>query len=475
MPNFDYYPKPNPTVDPYIKSIQEKLNYIRISHKTLNKGYDGKAYNWQHLTVDGQYGQITSDAVKAFQTRRGIVPASGILGATTARYIEEAYNKGGVCSPYVKDIQHKLNVVDKANIAEDGLWGQQTISAIRNFRNNYGLSNRPYSANGELDTDTMNKLNDLYYYGTKLGPSTLTISQAPRAKVTVDHFNAWTLPNQAVETFINFTDSIRKMMGDVMQMKNPSPTSLFKFFKKPLESLDPNFNKLRRQMEKFASYTARGVVAEDTIRTSRHNPHTRKGVDFEVHSAQQQVSSANVNRNMAAKTLSAIDKTKAGIVNEIRNYDIANKVKTWFNNTRMHPTKATGAKPKVGGVVGYVWAFKDVLWDLKDLVPVATGGMKFETWFEDFRKDFYAALDGLIIGLISTFIAEALVAAGVGVAAAAGISAPVIAVAIIVFILATIIGMFISWLLDKGNISFSQFILEGCSDMIVKGATVLSF
>lgn len=168
MPSFNYQAKPDPPYDPYVKTIQEKLNYIRVSRITWNKGVTGKAYNWSHLIPDGKYGPATAQVVKSFQTSRGIIPASGILGPTTARFIEEAYNKGGVSSDYVKDIQRKLNYVCKLNLDVDGFWGVETSKALKIFRNTHGLSNRPLQPNGEVDAYTLLKLDEIYKQGSHL-------------------------------------------------------------------------------------------------------------------------------------------------------------------------------------------------------------------------------------------------------------------------------------------------------------------
>lgn len=77
-----YKSSPNPVYDPYIKSVQEKLNAIRVR-------YHG---NWDCLIVDGKYGEKSGDAVKAFQVYKKITPAKGELGPTTSRYIDELYN-----------------------------------------------------------------------------------------------------------------------------------------------------------------------------------------------------------------------------------------------------------------------------------------------------------------------------------------------------------------------------------------------
>lgn len=68
--------------DSYVRDIQEKLNSIKFR-------YHG---NWDYLTIDGIYGPQTANAVKSFQILKNITPASGELGPTTSKYINEVYN-----------------------------------------------------------------------------------------------------------------------------------------------------------------------------------------------------------------------------------------------------------------------------------------------------------------------------------------------------------------------------------------------
>lgn len=60
---------PHPQVDPMVKKVQERLNYIIGS--------------WPHLEVDGKFGPMTERAVIAYQQSRGIIPASGIVRDST--------------------------------------------------------------------------------------------------------------------------------------------------------------------------------------------------------------------------------------------------------------------------------------------------------------------------------------------------------------------------------------------------------
>lgn len=444
MPYFDYYEKSNPTVDPYIKTIQEKLNYIRISHKTLNKGYDGKSYNWKHLSVDGQYGHQTAEAVKAFQIYRGITPASGILGPTTARFIEEAYNKGGVSNEYVRDIQKKLNHVCKLNITVDGLWGQETIGAVRLFRYTHGLSNRSFSPNGELDAETMQRLNQEYRKLTQ--------------KTQVDHFNIESIASDIVNFLYNLAEVPEVFMAEIRNMKNPTPTSVFRtFFKNILESKDCQLNRLKKNIQQYLAYKEGNSVDKRTLEASKRPINTSNGIDWGAQKAQQKVSNANSNARMTNNTLKNIQRAKQEMLNTLQRYNISERVNALMKKTLKNPPRFNGPKAKMGGVLGYLWSLKDVIADVIKIYCVIVGSMTFEEWLANFKKHFFEALDGIIIGVIATFIAEAVAA---GLVTAGVVSAPVLVIAIIVLVFSMIIGWIISWLLDNAGISFSRFVFE---------------
>lgn len=63
---------------------------VRLIQLRLNSIKDKYHYNWEKLAPDGIYGPKTQKVVLAFQKIRGIIPASGILGPTTEKYIREA-------------------------------------------------------------------------------------------------------------------------------------------------------------------------------------------------------------------------------------------------------------------------------------------------------------------------------------------------------------------------------------------------
>lgn len=72
----------SPKYNSTIQTLQIKLNAIKIDTHG----------NWPQLATDGLFGNKTKEAVKSFQIYRGITPASGEIGDTTIKYINEVFN-----------------------------------------------------------------------------------------------------------------------------------------------------------------------------------------------------------------------------------------------------------------------------------------------------------------------------------------------------------------------------------------------
>ena len=380
MPKFDYYPKSNPPVDPYIKSIQEKLNYIRISHKTLNKGYDGKAYNWPHLSVDGQYGQQTSDVVKAFQVRRGIIPASGILGPTTARFIEEAYNKGGISSNYVLDIQRKLNYVCKLNIAEDGLWGQETSKALQIFRDTYGAGNRPLQPNGELDAYTLIKLDELYRRGSLLKQTYNSFESVAKSFISPLADTLRDISNSAC-------DEIRRLEGQQI-----TPARIREIMRSMFNK--PKVNQLRCNIEKY-------IWAD--IEKKAHGNTNAINYSKGPKALQQAREIGEAQRQMKTKILSPQSRAA---VNKALNDQIKNKCLKELESIRFdklitEKLGKVGTKiPKGGGGLLTALAFLPFGMHIAEYVYCVYNGKDVTDAVKRIVEDLISMITGVIIGAI---------------------------------------------------------------------------
>lgn len=129
----------------YIRWVQNKLNQLLA----LN------------LPVDGVMGMETRSAIRSFQERQGL-PVDGIVGPETERALS-ALRDGKPLEPdgappasefdfewegevnrssrdYVQWVQRSLNKILGLQLAEDGLIGPMTRSAIRSFQQQKGLS-----------------------------------------------------------------------------------------------------------------------------------------------------------------------------------------------------------------------------------------------------------------------------------------------------------------------------------------------
>jgi len=113
----------------------------------------------------GRFDRETTSAVKAFQVRRGLVP-DGIVGPLTWRELVEAGLRLGNRMLYlrhpplrgddVRDLQIRLNALGFDAGKEDGIFGVETQTALRQFQRGSGLP-----TDGIVARDTLEALSRL--------------------------------------------------------------------------------------------------------------------------------------------------------------------------------------------------------------------------------------------------------------------------------------------------------------------------
>ena len=126
-----------------------------------------KKLGYYDAYVDGDYGDTTVAAVKAFQKKYNLT-ADGIAGKETLKKLDSAYKNAdsdkdddslrmGDSGSAVKDLQTKLKKLGYYSGTVDSTFGSGTYAAVRAFQKKYNLT-----ADGVAGSETLKKLDSVY-------------------------------------------------------------------------------------------------------------------------------------------------------------------------------------------------------------------------------------------------------------------------------------------------------------------------
>ena len=126
-----------------------------------------KKLGYYDAYVDGDYGDTTVAAVKAFQKKYNLT-ADGIAGKETLKKLDSAYKNAdsdkdndslrmGDSGSAVKDLQTKLKKLGYYDGTVDSTFGSGTYAAVRAFQKKYNLT-----ADGVVGSETLKKLDSAY-------------------------------------------------------------------------------------------------------------------------------------------------------------------------------------------------------------------------------------------------------------------------------------------------------------------------
>ena len=126
-----------------------------------------KKLGYYDAYVDGDYGDTTVAAVKAFQKKYNLT-ADGIAGKETLKKLDSAYEnvnsakdddslRMGDSGSAVKDLQTKLKKLGYYDGTVDSTFGSGTYAAVRAFQKKYNLT-----ADGVAGSETLKKLDSVY-------------------------------------------------------------------------------------------------------------------------------------------------------------------------------------------------------------------------------------------------------------------------------------------------------------------------
>ena len=126
-----------------------------------------KKLGYYDAYVDGDYGDTTAAAVKAFQKKYNLT-ADGIAGKETLKKLDSVYENAnsakdddslrmGDSGSAVKNLQTKLKKLGYYNGTVDSTFGSGTYAAVRAFQQKNGLT-----ADGVAGSETLKKLDSAY-------------------------------------------------------------------------------------------------------------------------------------------------------------------------------------------------------------------------------------------------------------------------------------------------------------------------
>ena len=126
-----------------------------------------KKLGYYDAYVDGDYGDTTVAAVRAFQKKYNLT-ADGIAGKETLKKLDSAYKNAnsakdddslrmGDSGSAVKDLQTKLKKLGYYSGTVDSTFGSGTYTAVRAFQKKYNLT-----ADGVAGSETLKKLDSVY-------------------------------------------------------------------------------------------------------------------------------------------------------------------------------------------------------------------------------------------------------------------------------------------------------------------------
>ena len=126
-----------------------------------------KKLGFYNASIDGDYGDTTVAAVKAFQKKYNLT-ADGVAGSETLKKLDSAYKNAdsdkdddslrkGATGSAVKNLQTKLKKLGFYNASIDGDYGDTTVAAVKAFQKKYNLT-----ADGVAGSETLKKLDSAY-------------------------------------------------------------------------------------------------------------------------------------------------------------------------------------------------------------------------------------------------------------------------------------------------------------------------
>ena len=137
-----------------------------------------KKLGYYNGILDGDYGDLTIEAVRKYQRSKGTLAVDGIIGPVTCKHLNKEDKettetlKKGSKGEQVKKLQNKLKQLGYYNAETDGDYGTKTVNAVKTYQTYYNLVNDgicgPITQKAINNTKTLTETN----ISKKLGKAT---------------------------------------------------------------------------------------------------------------------------------------------------------------------------------------------------------------------------------------------------------------------------------------------------------------
>lgn len=364
----------------------------------------------------------------------------------------------------IREIQRLLNAIrDRAprttwsRVRVDGLWGNETKTAVQKFQVYAHLS-----ADGIPGPQTWEALQNYssatsFISAARPGYTIAQPSLNPNENTILNN-KALSIVNYAIKEMTNLMDSlddvVRDMARGISNYGKADPNALKNSYVHFTSRWDPRMKELRKAVQGF-------IHSGDTIAKNKKAMATAKYL---------QANNLNRSLSQAQALQKHYGKAKLNkcneIIQEIKKYDFVAKIDKYLKSKGFSGEikldklgaafKGKSVKVSAGGGALLILSLKDVLWDLVQVNKWGT-----EEWWQDFKKHLYEFFDGLIMGFAAVVIAQIITGAIAAVAAICGVTISAGWIVVIVAAIAFLIAFVLMYLLQEADVSFTETAVQG--------------
>ncbi len=368
----------------------------------------------------------------------------------------------------IREIQRLLNVIrDKApsatwgSIRVDGIWGPETLSALRKFQGYAHLS-----VDGIPGPQTWGALQNYssatsFLSSARPGYTLAQPSLSPNDNTSFSK-KGLSIVNAVSDVMIGFmgnlSDVVSEMAKGIRDYGKADPNALKNSYVHFTARWDSRMKDLRKAVQGFIqsgdniAKNEKAMASAKYLHANNVNRRLRQAEVLQKHYGKVKLNKCNE------------------IIREIKKYDFVSKIDKYLKNKGFSGEikldklgtafKGKNIKVSTGGTALLVFSLKDILWDLVQINKWGT-----DQWWQDLKKDLYEFFDGLVMAFAAAVIAQIIAGAIASIAAICGVTISAGWIVVIVAALTILIASVLMYLLQEADVSFTETAVQGYQEL----------